>query len=384
MNLAVTQVGMVSALGLDARTSCAAARAGMVRVGPLDAFHTTDPEAGEAVPIVVHQVAPLTRGLFGLTRLLVLAQAAFDDLRSKDWIEGRRLGLVIATASDDAIRSWIETARQDADAAEEADWEEELEAVDAYAAQIQRHLLPRFMQRTNLSPAVSLLLRSDQLGFHEALQQARRWFDTGACDCCIIGGVDSYLDPRRIEALAGLGMLKTSENPVGMVPGEASCFITVEDAVKLGQAGRSAIGHIIASHVAKGGANQLRKEVAGDALALVASQFLASLPDQGRSTGLLVANLNGTAHRAQEVGQMFVRALTPLGLDRSPMWVPALSFGEIGAATGPAAIAMFAQGRARGYVPSGSALVFLMSDDDTRGCFSFSPEVGNPHGRSAR
>jgi hypothetical protein len=66
------------------------------------------------------------------------------------------------------------------------------------------------------------------------------------------------------------------------------------------------------------------------------------------------------------------------------MWIPALSFGEIGAATGPAAIAMFAQGTARGYVPPGSALVSLMNDDDTRGCFSFSPELGKPNGRSAR
>jgi 3-oxoacyl-[acyl-carrier-protein] synthase-1 len=222
-------------------------------------------------------------------------------------------------------------------------------------------------------------LRGDQLGFHEALQQARRWLDAGTCDCCAIGGVDSYLDPRHLEALAGLGFLKTAENPVGMLPGEAACFITVEDATKLRHKRGPAIGHITATHLAKGAANQLRQEAPGEGLGLAVAHLLGQLPDRGASTGLLIANLNGTPYRAQEVGQMFTRALTPLGLGRCPMWIPALSFGEIGAATGPTAIAMIAQAVARNYLPAKDTLVALMNDDDTRGCLAFSTELASPH-----
>src|SRR5258707_961848 len=83
MKISITAVGMVSALGLDWETSCAAARAGISRSESVNYYKVQAGDPWEVVPVVAHQVEILTQGFEGQGRLLRLLSGAFADLRSK-------------------------------------------------------------------------------------------------------------------------------------------------------------------------------------------------------------------------------------------------------------------------------------------------------------
>src|SRR5262245_50588001 len=101
---------MVSALGLDVVTSCAAARAGITRIGPLDDLQVFDEESEELVPLAGHQVPLISAGMFGFARLLQLALGAIADLRrSRPPNEvPARLGLILVVRSEWHRAAFIE------------------------------------------------------------------------------------------------------------------------------------------------------------------------------------------------------------------------------------------------------------------------------------
>jgi hypothetical protein len=80
MELAVTSLGMVSAVGLGVVPGCAAIRAGIVRPQPLWSFEVLESEPVEAQPLVAHPIEGYTEGFLAVGRWLRLAAGAFDDL----------------------------------------------------------------------------------------------------------------------------------------------------------------------------------------------------------------------------------------------------------------------------------------------------------------
>src|SRR5207247_1405535 len=59
----------------------------------------------------------------------------------------------------------------------------------------------------------------------------------GVIDRCLIGGVESRIEPRFLSAAARLRLLRTNRNPVGFLPGEAACFFLLERAEDASRAG---------------------------------------------------------------------------------------------------------------------------------------------------
>ena len=103
--LNVTGIGMVSSLGLDVVTSCAAARAGIVRAQELD-VQIVDRETQDLVPVVGH-VIPLTQGFTHTGRLLRIAQLALADLqRLNDWTSEDPERLLTYFVLPPADRAW--------------------------------------------------------------------------------------------------------------------------------------------------------------------------------------------------------------------------------------------------------------------------------------
>lgn len=365
---------MVSALGLDVAVSCAAARANVRRIIEIDDLLVNNAEGEEAAPVAVHRVPMVSAGFFGLARLSQLGSAALDDLlRSVDGLADSPVGLIVVAGGETYRHAWLARARTDSKLAAGKDLNAYHEQLTIAEGRIRAKLPEMLLQRSNLqvAPKARLSLCDTAAGFVSALQQAEAWLAKEECDRCVIGGVDSFLDPTTLEALNQLGLLKTGEHPVGMIPGEGASFLLVESPRSATRRGAKVQAIIDASAVGAGPAHpRLRgpeAHVAGDGLSEVMSDFLARLPDAGRSTGLFVVNLNGDPYRAAGWGASLVHPLAPLGLSAAPTWVPPLSFGDTGAATGAISVAMLARGWARGYAPSQHALVCLMDDRGARG-----------------
>ena len=109
MPLSIAATGLVTSLGHDAATSCAAIRAGLTRAAPLPDCTVLDPDSQMLVPAIGHAVWGLTEGGSPIARWLALARQAFADLCARAALPGaddapywqRTAMLVVGPALDD-------------------------------------------------------------------------------------------------------------------------------------------------------------------------------------------------------------------------------------------------------------------------------------------
>ncbi len=364
---------MVSSLGLDAVTSCAAARAGIVRIGALDDLRILD-EAGELVALAGHQVPLLSAGLFGYSRLLQLALSAVEDLRRRDpTADDHPVGLILVQGSEWHRAAWIDhrrSAQSSSDTAGDVAGDERHLSADKQRA--ESALLTALITRARISvrPKAQRTIQHDEGGFVMALEQAAIWLAEGVCETCWIGGVDSFLDPPTIKALTGLGLLRTPTNPVGLIPGEMGCFLSLKQANERRPSGTLAVIETFGLSASAG------KGADTDPPTSRALLEAISAACAGETMEFAVVNLNGSATRAMEWGTALVQSKSRSLANGPATWIPPLHFGDIGSATGPASIAMLAHGWARGHTPARKALVCLMGAGPTRGAIT----VHNPKG----
>lgn len=370
---------MVSALGLDAITSCAAARAGVCRLAETDDLFVEDIRGAEVAPVSVHRVPRISSGLFGYGRLLSLALAALADLqRSTTNAERRRSGLIVVSGDSVYQDARVRQLRQTGEATTSTP--ENAAEADGIAATVQRsrehlskELLGALVAHSGLdvAPHLRVTIPAGAVGVVAALRQAEDWLVRRECDCCIVGGVDSLIDPAILAAIDGLGLLRVPNRAVGMFPGEAACFLLLMRAPDVTARREQVAAFVDASATAHETAHPLvgLAGAEGGGLRAAITEAVARLPDRGADIGLAIANLNGDPYRSFSWGRITPPGAIPIPLGSFPLWLPPLHFGDVGAATGPVSIAMAAHGWARNYAPRSSALVGVMDDAGARGVF---------------
>jgi 3-oxoacyl-[acyl-carrier-protein] synthase-1 len=379
--LAVTDIGMVSPVGLGVASSCAAARAGILGIVALDDVRVYDDEAEEEVPVSVHRVPRMSAGLFGYARLLQLAAGAVDDLRRSRVAAGgaeadpKRLGVILVLPDYADRAAWLQQLRADPATAEgDIDPDVEQPRLSDASRRLAKDFLPELARHSGItvSGRCAEVLLGDATAFVGALERAAGWLAEGACDTCWVGGVDSYLDPGTIEALAGLRLLRTPDNPTAAIPGEIACVLSLEDPQHASGAGHTVTARIDRFARTTGATPRLADDPPV-AAPLMAAMTAAS---GGVEPPHLVVNLNGDAVRATEWGHVMVRRTAQGLADPLSTWIAPLYFGEIGAGTGPASVALVARGWARRYAPAPRALVALMGNAADRGAVALATPQG--------
>jgi 3-oxoacyl-[acyl-carrier-protein] synthase-1 len=341
----------------------------MNRAQAVDDLFLIDSDGDESAPVVVHRVPCISAGLFGFSRLLNLALAGLGDVLSllETNREGR-FGLALIVGNGLYEEAWHRSVRNAEGLTGPSD--EEL-SFQVRTEQMAVGFLPAFIRRSGIAIAAEAqaLVSSTSVGFITALRHAEDWLARGVCDRCLVGGVESFLDPSSLVALDGLGLLHTDERPVGFFAGEASCFLVVETEQHARARRRPVLALLGAStvsqdakHPALGGS----ESGVGDSRG-ARSSALDALRERGAAPGIAVVNLNGDPYRAMAWGYCLVPVPAAQAIGKLPVWYPPLSFGEIGAATGPVSVAMLARGWKRNYAPPENGLVYLMDDAGGRG-----------------
>jgi 3-oxoacyl-[acyl-carrier-protein] synthase I len=369
MDLCVNGVGMATSLGLDAVTSCAAFRAGVqrpTRARSLFAIVVSDAPPPEAIPIAVHAVPVVASGFFGYARRLQIASAALADLiRHPTWQDNPRTGFILLVGNQGYRRAFVQAQRKNLEDGDESA-AQELAAYESFVNFLDRRLttelLAAIMRRVPIqtSGAARVTLSGTATGLGAALDQARTWFRAGVCDRCILGEVDSLADTLNVEALDGLGLLKTPDRPAALSPGEAATFVVV---APLGRGARSGDTQaVIGTHCSGKGAAHPRiieDDKSQETFRDIASTMVATIPP--KESVMLVANLNGDPHRSATFSQILHQS-SDQRLRDPAYWLPAIGFGDMGAACGLASIALLTRGWQRNYAPSRNALVCLQDD----------------------
>lgn len=348
-------MGMGSVLG-PVITACAAFRAGIVRPRSSVDVTTFSPGDGEPQPVTVYDLPASTFGFVGVGRLIAITLEALTDLSSHMSLQtlGKEVGVFLALPDfTDGSDARISTEFTD---------------------QIGRQLLERALHPLGLSWPQERwhFFTGGSAGFALALDAARRAMERRSMEICVVGGVDSRTDPTHLRNFLHARRLKTKDNPVGLIPGEAGALVVLR-ARPSGRSRESANRTVsIASIHLEQEPHPLdsKQRPNGLALATCVESVLETLPNGGNDP-LLICDLNGEERRAWEWGCALVRLLqTSRTRESMPAWTPALGFGDVGAASGAVGACLAIRGLQRGYARANHIIVVSQSDSGRRAAFA--------------
>lgn len=335
----LTATSAITAVGDGVDQTAASIRARVLRLREHASYEPLqredDPE--DPRPLVVASVDGVDPELEGAERLLALLIPALGALMERGGLRRRdlgRAGLLVALPAPDAV-----VARWD----------------------LGEALLPALLRRTGLSFVTARVSQEGHAGALSLLGEAAAQIAAGELDRCVVAGVDSYLDEARLSMLDEAWRLKSKRGVDGLCPGEAAAALLLEGE----RAAR-----------ARGAAAEARIEALG--LGREPSVMSSDRPSTGRGLteaiqGALgngraewaICDLNGESYRAFEWGIAAARLGEQLGGLRR-LTLPAISVGDVGAATGALYAAAAAAALRRGTAPADAAIVWAGSDGPLR------------------
>jgi 3-oxoacyl-[acyl-carrier-protein] synthase-1 len=214
----------------------------------------------------------------------------------------------------------------------------------------------------------SKVLPGGRAAVGDALASAYEMLRAARWPHCYVLGVDSLVMGVRLERLLDQGAVIHTDNPDGVVPGEAAV------ALRLSLRAR---GPVLATVTGFGSAEldpargQDRGPLTGDGLALAAERALAAARQPAGTLASIAYDRAGPQVAMEEL--LLARLRPPLdALGDRPAILPSLSAGEVGAAAGllaVATLAFFVHKR----VVEGAGLCLLSDDRGWRGAAVVGP-----------
>ena len=364
--LAITGIGMVTSLGLDAAGVCAAARAGLAQPRELD-FAVDGDEAREPVKVSGHCVGPYTIGFSELGRWVRLGSLALGNLLARSGLAPADLARVpihVNLPSGYYLRCAKEQRAAAGGAPPSDDDGPSFEdLMPWYASGIVTKMLAA-LEVPGSNPAPEVVF-GDEAGAARVLSSAAAALGAGRASQCIVGGVDSLVDPFWLPICDDLGILRTSKRPVGFMPGEGAAFLLLETEARARQRGAPVLALVGGVSLKK---DERHRFGGAPPFGVALSGAIADSLKRARGVcGTFYGDLNGDGVRAFDWGGAETR-IGPQVAERKDV-VPAAVFGATRAASGLIAACMAARSFERGYAESESALVWVASDDGERGSF---------------
>jgi 3-oxoacyl-[acyl-carrier-protein] synthase I len=339
--LSILASGMVTGVGLNAPSSCAAIRCA------IDNFSETRFMDNGGEWIIGSQV-PLEQPWRGLPKLVHMAAPAI-----------RECLVNIGNAKPEMIPLLLCVAEKERPG--------RLQGLDDQLFHdIEAELGVRFHPRSGV-------IARGRVAGALALAEARQLIYEERVPLCIIAGADSFLVAATLSAYQEKDRLLTSKNSNGFIPGEAGA------AVLVGLPGRSPGPEL---HCLGLGAGREKATIDSEepmrADGLVAA-FRAAFADAGRTIDDLdfrITDSNGEQYWFKEAALALTRTIRVIkfGFD---IWHPADCIGEVGAAIGPCALGVALAATRKRYAVGPGLLCHFGADDGERLALVFS---GGPGG----
>lgn len=332
-HLEIIDAGMVTAVGLDAASSCAAMR------GKIDGFQETRFIASSGEWLTGAPV-PLPRNWIGLKRLAHLAAGAIHDIFESTPDARNQCSLILCLAEEGRPGTLTPDSAK-------------LAALIGDIIDIPAKTKTRVIAHGRPSGIV-------------ALEQARRILQRGEAPYVLIVGVDSYLSGVSVAHYLANERLLTPDNANGFIPGEAAAAVLVSAT----KPGALALGGV-------GLARELATIYNKEELPLRADGMTEAYRLAMEQAGVTLAQVNYRI--ADLIGEQYFfkqTALAALRLERDrkafqDLWSPAESLGNIGAAVVPMMIGMALAAQQKGYSGGTPVLIEASADDGACGAAVF-------------
>jgi 3-oxoacyl-[acyl-carrier-protein] synthase-1 len=331
--LDIVSIGMVTAVGLDAPSACAAMRA------RLDGFQETR-FIGPGGDWLIGAPVPLPRNFIGEKRLAHMAAAAI--LEAFDPVPEARgaAALILCLAEEDRPGRPVRDPRG---------------------------LLARIGEITEATPhGRSHVVAHGRPSGHVALAQARKLLAEGT-PYVMIAGVDSYLTTLSIAHYLTERRLLTPDNPNGFIPGEAAAAILC---TRPGAGGPLRLAGLGLAREPAYIYNPADLPLRGDGMAEAYRGALGQAGNSMADVEYRISDLIGEQYFFKQT------ALAHLRLERGrsafqDLWSPAEMVGNIGAAVVPLMAGWALTAAERGYAHGTPVLVEASSDGGACGAAVF-------------
>jgi len=333
--LGISAMGAVTAVGDNLPLSVASIYTHAQR------FENLGPLAADGQPVVGAR-APIGAELAGVDRLRALALLALRECGAR--LGGARVPLVICAPALGAFGSDAGTFLRQVIADSEL-------PIDAGASRV---------------------LEEGRGAHVRALAIAARLISVEAWPACLLLGVDSLITPERVAREAAAGRIASERTPTGFVPGEAGA------ALWLAAAGTTESSVTIAGTGDCAGGPGFRTGAA--VLAEAAERALAGVRLDGAALGAVCHDGSGDWAQVEELALADGRP--PLsGAPHAQRFLPAISTGDVGAASGVLSMALLSFLIAKGVIRR-PALALSATDGPARTAVLLAPAASIAAGRA--
>lgn len=210
-------------------------------------------------------------------------------------------------------------------------------------------------------PKLSIVLPHSHVAGIAGLRLARELKQEQGIDRCLVCGVDSYLNAPALNWLQKLSRLKTENNVDGVIPGEAAAAVLIEHHVKSGMA------RVVGLGFADEKASILSEEpLQGVGLANAARMALQEAGVGFHELEFRLADITGESYGFTEHALAHARLMRVVRLKDHPLWHPADSIGDTGAAASVVLLVMAATAFAKQYAPGPRAACFASAVEGKR------------------
>ena len=215
---------------------------------------------------------------------------------------------------------------------------------------------------TTINAEYITLLTHKVYGGYNALAIARQWFQKGQATQCLVCAADSLISARRLLSLIDQErLLIAGDNPDGLTPGEAAVCLLVGSKVQHTMGVVRGIG--IAQETALLSKDEpLRSNGIVEAATMALKEAGLAIHDMD----FRLSDATGESYHFKEQA-LFISRLLRSKKENFPLWLPALTLGHTGAATGLCNVAQALASFQHGYAPGHRALAFAGSDNGERG-----------------
>ena len=207
----------------------------------------------------------------------------------------------------------------------------------------------------------STVIARGRVGIGAALRIAARLIEEDQVPACVVAGADTLLVGPTISSFQERRRLLTSDNSNGFVPGEAGAAVLVRRS-------SPAAGELLCVSVGFGTEQSTIESDDPLRAAGLTEAIKKALAAAGATTDDVdyrLTDVNGEQYWFKEASLAMARTVRPVKQD-FPIWHPADSIGEVGAAAGPAVLAVALAAARKGYAPGAGVLCQFGSDGPER------------------
>ncbi|MDG4888090.1 beta-ketoacyl synthase [Mesorhizobium sp. WSM3866] len=186
----------------------------------------------------------------------------------------------------------------------------------------------------------------------------------GKVKFCLVGGVDTYLEPETLEWLDETEQLHSEGNIYGFCPGEAAGFCLLTTLANARAIGLQPQLEIVAASTASE-ESRIKTEtvVLGEGLGAAFGTLFEDAPAD--LVDRIICDMNGERYRGNEYGFAVIRNPGRFR-NAADFETPADCWGDVGAASGPLFVSLVIEAQARNYQKGPLSLIWASSENGAR------------------